>query len=67
MAAQITPPSPNEDARVLWRKVVECMEVVDAISNMTVVVEGQVKMIGKLTVSGGSSRLELKENREVAG
>jgi hypothetical protein len=64
-AAQITPPGPSEDARKLWRKVAECIDAVNAIQNMTVVIEGKVHMQGKLTVSGGSSLLKITDAKEV--
>jgi hypothetical protein len=65
MAAQITPPGPNDDSRQLWRKVMECIEVVNAIQNMTVVVEGRIKMLGELSVAGGQSILKITEAKEV--
>ena len=44
----------------------QCAKVLNAISNMTVVVEGKVHMLGKLNVAGDSSKLEIKENKEVS-
>ncbi len=66
MAAFITPPGENEDARTLWRKVAECVQVLNAIQNMKVVIEGQVHMLGELSVGGGSSVLKITEGREVS-
>jgi len=62
----LTAPGADDDARQLWRTVAECVKMLNAISNMTVVVEGKVHMIGQLTVSGDASRLDIKEAREVS-
>jgi hypothetical protein len=66
MAAQIMPPAAGSDSRQLWRKVDECIEVINAIQNMTVIVEGRVKMLGELTVAGGQSVLKITEAKEVS-
>jgi hypothetical protein len=50
-----------EDCRQLWHKVAECIEVVNALQNMTVRVEGRLRMTGKLTVSDGSAQLVIEE------
>jgi len=63
----ITLPSSNDDVRNLWKNVAECAQALNALQNMTVVVEGKVKMLGTLTLSGSSSRLEIKEASEVQG
>jgi hypothetical protein len=65
-AAQISPPGKNEDVRLLWRKVAECIEVLNALQNMTVVVEGKVHMQGKLEVTGDSSRVKILDSKEVS-
>lgn len=65
MAAQISKPAEGEDVRVLWRKVAEIAGVVNALQNMTVLVEGKIRMTGKLNVSQGSSELKIVENTEV--
>lgn len=67
MPVQITPPTQNDDCRELWRKVAECIGVINAIGNMQVTVEGRVHMTGKLEVSGDSSTLEIKEPKEING
>ena len=63
----ITPPDPNDDVRNLWKKVAECIEVLNAIQNMKVIVEGKVVMQGQLDVGGNSSMLSIRENKEVGG
>lgn len=63
----ITPPSGNDDVRNLWQKVAECVEVLNAIQNMRVIVEGKVRMLGQLEVGGQGSRLTMRENKEVGG
>jgi hypothetical protein len=55
---------PN-DCRELWRVVAECVDVLNALQNMTVKVEGKVRMIGKLDVKEGSSILQIEEKSEV--
>ena len=63
----ITPPTANEDCRTLWRKVAECATVINALSNMKVIVEGQlVNMIGDLKVGDGDSVVKVTDNKEVA-
>lgn len=66
MAIQITPPSANEDARELWRKVAECANVLNALQNMTIVIEGKVHMLGRLDVSSGASVLRIIEGSEIS-
>lgn len=66
MAVAITPPGANDDVRKLWRTVAQCVDVLNAISNMKVVVEGRVHMLGQLEVSGNSSTLTIQEGKEVA-
>lgn len=63
----ITPPNPNEDVRDLWKKVAECVQVLNAIQNMKVIVEGKVVMQGQLDVGGNASKLSIRENKEVGG
>lgn len=63
----IAPPNPNDDVRNLWKKVAECVQVLNAIQNMKVIVEGKVVMQGQLTTSGESSQLAIRENKEVGG
>jgi hypothetical protein len=63
----IAPPTANDDVRDLWKKVAECVEVINAIQNLKVIVEGKVYMTGQLDVGGNSARLSIRENREVGG
>lgn len=60
----ISPDIP-EDCRELWRKVAECIDVLNALQNMTVRVEGRIRMQGKLEVGTGSSKLTIEEGSEV--
>jgi hypothetical protein len=54
-----------DDCRELWKKVVECVDVLNALCNMNVKVEGQHKMIGKLEVKSGSSLLTIEEHTQI--
>ncbi len=63
----ITPPQPSDDVRTLWRKVDECVKILNAIQSMKVVVEGKIKMMGTLEVGGNASVLQIKEQKEVDG
>ena len=59
------PKSIPKDCRELWRVVAECIDVLNALQNMTVKVEGKVRMIGKLDVQGGHCTLVIEEHTEV--
>jgi len=67
MAAQLNPPSENQDCRELWRVVKECVDVVNAISNMKIILEGRVHMMGTLEVGDDSSKIVVREPKEVNG
>lgn len=54
-----------QDCRELWRVVAECIEVLNSLQNMTVRVEGQVRMIGRLQLRAGASELIIEERTEV--
>jgi hypothetical protein len=54
------PTSIPEDCRELWRVVAECIDVLNALQNMTVKVEGlEERMTGKLEISGGACILKI--------
>jgi hypothetical protein len=59
------PPNIPEDCRELWRVVAECIEVLNALQNMTVRVEGKIHMLGRLNMSSGSCELVIEEKTEV--
>jgi hypothetical protein len=61
----ITPPGPGDDVRLLHRKIGELVDVVNALMNMTVLFEGQIRLIGKLEVRNGSCVLHIHQNTEV--
>ena len=65
-AAQLQEPGKNEDVRLLWRKVREAIKVLNALQDMTAVIEGKVHMQGKLEVTGDSSRLKILDTKEVS-
>lgn len=54
-----------EDCRELWRVVAECIDILNALQNMTVRVEGKKRMIGRLDVKAGSCVLIIEEHSEV--
>lgn len=58
-------PNTDPDVRRLNRKVAELVQLANALSNMTVIVDGQIRMIGKLEIRGGSSYLHINSNTEV--
>jgi hypothetical protein len=65
MAQLISSPGANDDVRVLWRKVAECVSVLNVLMNMTGTIEGEVRMQGKLEMKGDSCEFQFKENKEV--
>lgn len=49
-----------DDCRELWRVVAECIDILNALQNMTVKVEGtEERMEGKLEISGGGCILKI--------
>ena len=49
-----------DDCRELWRVVSECIDVLNALQNMTVKIEGTEEgMSGKLEISGESCILKI--------
>lgn len=61
----ISAPQPNEDVRTLWRVVAQCVDVLNSLTNMTGVIEGQYRMTGRLSVGNGSSVFKFEEHKEV--
>jgi hypothetical protein len=66
MAAKfIKAPGKGEDVRELYRTVAECVDALNSLMNMTVQLEGRLRMIGRLEVGGSSSLLKIEERKEV--
>jgi hypothetical protein len=61
----VTPPAQGEDVRILHRKVAELCDIVTALCNMTAIVEGRQRMIGRLAISGGHSVLTINNMKTV--
>lgn len=59
------PTTMPKDCRELWRVVEECIDVLNALQNMTVKVEGKIRMVGRLDVQSGHCTLIIEENTEV--
>lgn len=58
-------PGPGEDSRDLWRYVAELVAACNALMNMTVLFDGQIRLIGKLEMREGSCVLHINSNTEV--
>lgn len=61
----IIPRTIPQDCRELWRVVAECIEVLNSLQNMTVMVGGKTEMVGRLEMRSGSCVLHVEENKEV--
>lgn len=64
MAAFISTEIP-QDVRLLHKKVAECIDVINALMNMTVTVEGRIRMTGRLEMREGGCILKIEERSEV--
>jgi hypothetical protein len=61
----LSEPQPKQSVKKLWRKVADVVAIANALSNMTVYIEGDERLTGKLEIRNGVAILRINSNTEV--